>query len=330
MGRYGSLRAARWRRRALYLLIPLVVLALAAGGTAYEAIRYYDHRMERAPLVDPPQSQARSNVRTLDLLLFGSGSDGGSAGVLRRKLDMVMVVHFDRTLDHATVVSIPRSAYVEVPAGGSWSGGRTTLDRSIVVGGAPAVARTVGNLTGISLDGALIADLDRIDQLVDAVGGITVCVTDDERLTGGGVRKAGCHELDGDQAEEFMRGRRQDRGDDSARIDDQQRVMKALMRKMFDAGVLTNPLKLKKVLGAAADGLIVDERLDVARLALSVRHIRPGNIEFASVPIKRADLPTPDGPAVELDPVLAGQMFASIRHDQVTGWLAKHRPGIAK
>ncbi|WP_170323943.1 LCP family protein [Cryptosporangium phraense] len=326
----GTQRQRRGLRWWQNLLIGLLALVLIVGGTAFGLVQYYDSQVERQPLIDQPAAPVDWGDGPLDLLLFGADSSSDSPDVDGRKLDTIMVIHLNRALDRATVVSIPRASYVNVPRGGSWPGGKTTLDRAVVLGGPVMVAKTVTQLTQIELDGAMIANLDSVNKLVDAVGGVRICINTDEPLPGGGVRKKGCRNYDGGEAESFMRERKQGQGSDFDRINDQQRVVKALIEKASSAGVLANPLKLNKLLGTTADALTVDEGLDVSKFALSIRHIRPGNVEFATVPVKRADLNTPDGPAVELDPVLAPQLFDSIRNDSVTDWLKNHRSSTTK
>ncbi|MFG1927766.1 LCP family protein [Cryptosporangium sp. NPDC048952] len=325
-----SWRALRSRQVWKRLLLVLFAFGLAICVTTYGVVAYYSSQVKRAPLLEQSTSPARQGESALNLLVFGSDSDGRDLVGEEPTLDSIMLVHVDRRMGRATVIAIPRGAHVAVPREGAWNGDKTTLDRAVVLGGPTLVTRTVSELIGIRLDGAIVVDLNSVSHVVDAVGGIEICLESAEALPDGSSRKKGCQKLSGRQATTFMRARTLGQSTDFDRINDQQRVLKALIDRAASAGVLANPLRLKELLGATALSLVVDEGLDLPRLALAMRSIRPGDVEFATVPVKRLDLPTPDGPAVELDPLLAPQLFASIRDDKVGDWLARHRVDTPK
>ena len=189
--------------------------------------------------------------------------------------------------------------------------------------GAGLTATTVRNLTGVTLDGAMIANFASIRDLVDTVGGVNVCVPYDVRSTFTSmVWKQGCHDLDGDLAEEFMRQRYEVPGGDFGRMHNQQLVVKAIIAKVSADGTLADPLKLDGLIGIAADSLTVDESLDLRDLAFAVKGIRPAAISYATVPYSSASLRTPAGTAVQLDTAKSASMFAAIKDDTIDQWLA--------
>jgi LCP family protein required for cell wall assembly len=268
----------------------------------------------------------------LNLLLLGSDSratEQGGVSPIGERSDTIMIVHIARARDRASIVSIPRDSYVSVPAGGRWAGGKNKINAAFSFGGAPLAAKTVQQLTGVPLDGAMIADFGSVRQLVDAVDGVRVCITYRvSSIMSDKVWDPGCHDMTGAEADEFTRQRYDVPGGDFGRIHNQQLVIKAMIAKLTAGGLLTNPLKFDDLLITAADALTVDEDLDLRDLALAVRDIRPANVTYGTVPHTSASLRTSAGDAVELDPEKAAAMFTAIKDDTIDRWLTEHKQPV--
>ena len=331
-------RKRRWKALAGWkkALIVLGVLALlTAGGVTgggYYLYSRYENRVERADLLPdmPGEDQRAENWKSgpLNLLLLGSDSraaEPGGVSPIGERSDTIMLVHISRDRDRATIVSIPRDSYVDVPAAGTWKGGKNKINAAFAYGGAKLTASTVAKLTGVPLDGALIANFQSIRTLVDAVDGVHVCIPYNVRSTfSDRLWKQGCHDMDGDEAEEFMRQRYEVPGGDFGRMRNQQIVVKAMIAKVSADGLLQDPMKFDNLLVTVAGAVTVDRSMNLTDLALAVRDIRPANITTATVPYTSANLVTPAGVAVRLDDRLAPQMYAAIRDDTVDRWLAAH------
>ena len=68
--------------------------------------------------------------------------------------------------------------------------------------------QTVQQLTGVPLDGAMIANFGSVHELVDAVDGVRVCVPYQvDSILSDKVWTEGCHDMTGTDADEFMRRR---------------------------------------------------------------------------------------------------------------------------
>jgi len=266
--------------------------------------------------------------RALNLLLLGSDSratvPGGKSPIGERS-DTIMLVHIAKNRQKAAIISIPRDSYVNVPAGGGWKGGKNKLNAAFAYGGAPLAAKAITQLTGVTLDGAMIANFAGIRSMVDAVGGVDVCLPYDVKSTfSDTVWAKGCHFMDGPTAEEFMRNRKSVPGGDFGRMKNQQLVVKAVIAKAAKGDLLTNPMKFDNLMVTAAEALTVDKSLDLQKLALAVKGIKPGAISFATVPYTSASLRTFAGAAVRLDMTKADAMFAAVRNDTISQYLADH------
>ncbi|MET0414527.1 MAG: LCP family protein [Actinoplanes sp.] len=321
-------RRAGWQKALIILLALLLVLAAGLAGGGYLLYSRYDNKVVRQDLLPGASEQRAENWESgpLNLLLLGSDSRAARAGgesPIGERSDTIMLVHIARSRDRATIVSIPRDSYVDVPAGGAWKGGKNKINAAFAFGGAPLTATTVQQLTGVPLDGAMIANFESIHEMVDAVDGVNVCVPYEVRsIASEKVWRAGCHQMGGAEAEEFMRQRHRVPGGDFGRMYNQQLVVKAVIAKAAGGGLLTDPLKFDNLLVAAAEALVVDQSLDLQRLALSVRGIRPAAVTYATVPYTSANLRTSAGSAVKLDDKKAAAMFAAIRDDTIDQWLA--------
>nr|WP_296074329.1 LCP family protein [uncultured Actinoplanes sp.] len=329
-------RLAGWKKASLILGVLLLLLAGGVAGGGWFLYARYENRVGREALLPDDasapaeQSRREQNWRSwpLNLLLLGSDSratEPGGTSPIGERSDTIMLVHIAASRDKATIVSIPRDSYVDIPAGGSWKGGKNKINAAFAFGGAKLTAATVRQLSGVPLDGAMIADFASIHHLVDAVDGVHVCVPYDvrSRLTGT-LWKQGCHDLDGDEAEDFMRQRHDVPGGDIGRIGNQQLVVKAVIAKVSAGDLLSNPMKYDNLMVTVAGSLTVDQSLDLQRLALAVRDIRPGALSYATVPFTSTDLKTPAGSAVRLDPARSAEMFAAIRDDTIDTWLDAH------
>ena len=99
------------------------------------------------------------------------------------------------------MVSIPRDSYVEIPGYGS-----DKINAAFVEGGAPLLAQTVEQATGLRMDHYAEIGFDGFAVMVDAVGGVTMCPAEpiDDPLAGINL-PAGCQELDGRSALGYVR-----------------------------------------------------------------------------------------------------------------------------
>ncbi|MFI5924851.1 LCP family protein [Micromonospora sp. NPDC051543] len=335
-GRMGPPAPSRWRamagwQKAMVALIAIFAVLCAGVVTVGFGLKHrYESRVQREDILGQgtgPRDERRWKSGPLNLLLLGSDSRDGEpdqALYPGQRSDTIMLVHVNAARDAATIVSIPRDSYVDVPAAGTvWSGGLNKINAAFAFGGAALAAETVAKLTGLPLDGVLVANFAAVRKLVDAVGTINVCLpyavtSSDTKVTW----TAGCHDLDGRAADDLMRQRHGVPGGDFGRIYDQQLVVRALAERISATSLLTNPTRLDRVLTTAAESLVVDRDLDLADLALAVRRVRPETVQFVTAPFSDANLQTPAGSAVRLDEVKAPALFAAVREDRVAQWLA--------
>jgi LCP family protein required for cell wall assembly len=272
---------------SLSLVIALLVLCAGIlGGTLW--LETAIHR--QAVLADYPGRPASGHGTTW--LLVGSDSrqgltveqqqalaTGGDTGDGRT--DTILLVHVPAfgSGTPTTMVSIPRDSFVPIPGYG-----RDKINAAFAMGGAPLLAQTVEQATGLRLDHYGEVGFSGFAVLVDALGGVTACPTApiDDPLAGIEL-PAGCQKLDGRDALGYVRTRATPRAD-LDRMVNQRRFMSALLHRAASPAVWLNPWRWYSVPHAAVDALTVDHgdhSWDLARLGWALR----GSTTTLTVPI---------------------------------------------
>jgi LCP family protein required for cell wall assembly len=169
-------------------------------------------------------------------------------------------------------------------------GGLSMFNEAYAVGGPGCTQRTVEQLTGIRIDHFVVVDFAGFKHMVDALGGVEVCVPEEVNDTVGNIHlPAGTYEANGTQALDYVRVRHGiSENGDIGRMRRQQTFLASMANKAISAGTLANPVKLYNFLDAATKSLTTDPELanlkDLATLANQVRGIGLENIQFLTVP----------------------------------------------
>ncbi|GAB7061741.1 LCP family protein [Streptomyces mexicanus] len=250
----------------------------------------------------------------------GCGRTGVQTG---SNADVEMVVHIAADRSNATVMSIPRDTMTQVPACTDKATGRSTpgyygqINSALQYGPACQVA-TVHQLTGIPIDHFVKMDFSGVVKMSDAVGGVSVCVSDDVYDTYSHLKLSkGTHTLKGVAALEFVRSRHGfGDGSDLGRTVSQHIFLSAMIRKFKSAGTLTDPSAVYGLADAATKALTVDDGLGSVKKLVSLA------AQVNKVPTRRMTFTTmqtaPDPNNTERVVVGPGArtLFATIAHDQ--------------
>jgi LCP family protein required for cell wall assembly len=237
----------------------------------------------------------------LNILLLGSDTregqgNGAIGGDTPGLSDTTILLHLSADRERAYGVSLPRDAMVERPDclmedGSTDPGGLSMFNAAYAVGGPGCTQRTVEQLTGIRMDHFVVIDFSGFKHMVDALGGVPVCVPQEVNDDIGNIHlPAGSYEADGDQALDYVRIRHGigSNNGDIGRMKRQQAFLAAMANKAISAGTLANPVKLYNFLDAATNSLTTDPELanlkDLAALANQVRGIGLEDIQFLTVP----------------------------------------------
>lgn len=307
----------------------LVVLVIAGLGLAYANL---DRNIERVDLdaavgTDRPTAAVEG---PLNILVMGSdtregvGNDqfGGGNEPGEAQSDTNMLVHLSADRSRAMVVSIPRDSMVRAPE--NCADLNSTVADGVVrqwnlnfnEGGPACVVRTLEGNTDIRIDHFVVVDFSGFQQMVDALGGVEVCLPQDVSDRRAHFEKeAGRHLLTGEEALGYVRLRHGlGDGSDLGRIERQQAFMSSVAQKATSTRLLLRPDRLYAFLDAATESITTDRELgttSLARIANSVRAIGLDQVEFVTVPVEEY----PDDPNRVQWTAEADLLWASIRND---------------
>lgn len=293
----AAARRPRWsrRRRIVTWTCGVLALLLVVGGIAAGLIWYHlDHNIRTIGSVVTPSDLGGAQ----NILLVGSdnrsGSDAKYGTTQGARSDTVILFHTPADRRDAVAVSIPRDSMVRIPACTRSDGtiAPASLDMfnsAYDTGGIACTVKTEEALTGIPVTHFVVLDFTGFVKLVDALGGVKVCVTAavadaDSKLD----IPAGTSTLNGEQALAFVRVRHVGDGSDLARIKRQQYFLDRVTTQVSQSGLTSRPFQLYQVLDAATKAIITDTGLgslsSLKALADSLSRIPNGKTSYVTVP----------------------------------------------
>jgi len=307
----GAPRARTHRRRAIVIAVVVVLVAMLAWpiGLAIWANGRLTH-------VDALSGAAGTPGTTY--LLAGSDARGDGAvpqdGTLGARTDTIMVLQVPSS-GPVALISLPRDSYVDVPGHGP-----AKLNAAFSWGGAPLLVKTVEKLTGLTIDHYTEVGFAGLENLVDAVGGVSLCSDLTVNDTDSGmVWTPGCHEVGGVDALAFARMRKADLTGDIGRAERQQQLIGAITSKVSTPMLLVEPGTQLSLIRAGTGSLAVSKGsdiVDMGRLAIAFRKAKgPGGIT-GTPPISNMNYQPGHGlgSTVLLDPKKTPAFFEAIKN----------------
>lgn len=331
-----------------WIAVVTSVAVLGTAGAGWVLVNRYDGNINRITGVLGDDAVAPTDDGPRNVLIVGSDSrdvEGeafqgvGDEEVTGQRSDVIMLAHlYGGESRQMQLVSIPRDSWVPIPAYTDPATGETSpaheakINSAFFVGGPALLVSTVEQLSGLSIDHYMQVDFDGFRAIIDEVDGVEVCLSKPAKEVQSGIDlPAGRSVVMGDQALAFVRQRTGLAQGDIDRIQRQQRLIGALVRKTLSRNVLLNPLKLNGVLEIATNSLQVDEGLtfgQLRELALRFRSISADSVTFTTVPISDSAGRREGQSVVLLDEVAAAELFAQIARDVPPG--AEAPPGEAE
>ena len=274
-------RQHRWRRRTIYGLSFIIVLAAIGVGGLYV---YANYRYNQIKKVHAKHLVAAAPPgKPFNLLLVGSDSrsfvsnstqvkafgDEGNAGGQRS--DVTMVARFDPAAKTVTVLSIPRDLWVDIPGNDSGISGMNRINAAYD-GGPDLLIQTIEQDLGIPINHYVAVNFPGFSGMVNALGGVTMDFPTPvkDQYTGLNVSTTGCQMVNGTTALELVRSRHLyyknsngywegDGLSDFSRIQRQDAFFRAVLAKVNAS--ITSPLTINSFIGAAVGNLTIDDTL---------------------------------------------------------------------
>jgi LCP family protein required for cell wall assembly len=283
---------------SLASVLALVGAVLAAGYVGINHLASNVQRIHVARLEAAGRSAGGPVGQAMNVLITGQDQAPGSVG---SPSGLIMILHINADQQAGGVVSIHPLAIMPVPGHG-----RTELQNALMFGGPSLLVQTVEQLTNVALNHYARIDLPHVANVVDAVGGVDI-------QTPGGTMH-----FDGARALSYARD---PAVSEEGRVLRQSSLLRAVMRKIANDHLLTNPTTMIGVLSALTSMLTVDSNLtnsELAALAKAIGGLSSSAGTFVSAPFSTV------GGQIFLDPGISRQLWAAIRQDSLAAFAQKY------
>ncbi len=176
--------------KTVALSLALVLVAVLTGG--FFVYRHLNNNITGIDIADalgsdrPTEMKKSTPKKPLNILLLGSDTREGQTGHIGGDTpglsDTTILLHISGDRKLAYGVSLPRDAMVERPEcarkdkQGTDPGGLSMFNAAYAVGGPACTIKTVEKLTDIRINHFVVIDFNGFRKMVDALGGVEVCV----------------------------------------------------------------------------------------------------------------------------------------------------------
>lgn len=296
------------------ILAATLVLGLVTSLGVIYAMRHFDGNLHVSDVTDAlgddrPDEIYKGDGKPLDIVVIGSDTRDGEGNAIDNEQggglsDTTILVHLSADRTRAYAVSIPRDSIVQRPDCGvddeipgkedKWNAAYAAGEQADpAAGGAACVIRQIEATTDIKVEHFIEVDFNGFQGMVDAVGGVPVCVPEDIEDPAHGIFVAAGdpNVLQGDEALDYVRARYVgplESQNDLSRIKRQQTFIAALVNKVTSAGTLTRLDKVVKFLDAATKSLTLDSEIGsvtkLGKLAMQLQGIGLDKVKFVTVP----------------------------------------------
>ena len=299
-------------RPLIIWLAGFAVVGLVAACIFFSLVRDLVHNWSTTALVAPSSNGVSvtdpttgkpitvnipewNGLERVTILVLGIDERKQETGPFRT--DTMLVLTIDPASKTAGMLSIPRDLWVQIPAmdtDGKINTAHFLGDAYNYPGGGPALAvKTVQESLGIPIDYYIRVNFDAFEKVVDAIGGVEICVPEtiddptypcyDAYCYDPLHIDAGCQHMNGTLALKYARTRHT--GTDMDRAKRQQQVILAARDKVAKQNLLPQlvphaPDLLDTLQHAVQTDLSLDQMIRLAKLATE---IDPKNIKQATI-----------------------------------------------
>ncbi|WP_026931742.1 LCP family protein [Glycomyces tenuis] len=340
-------RAPWWAHVMLYGGGLTMVVAGGAAAVTQYGVHTANTAVEQENILGDNQAEidADNMEGPLDILVLGVDEQGGST-----RSDTMIMVHVNRELTEATMISLPRDLWVEIPdCGPGWGNNpcEFKLNHAASISDDWEVTRanvveTIDDLTGVEFHMAATANFNGFLEMVDLVGEIELCpwheITSIHTDT---VFPEGCAYYDKEEALDLVRQRKgwswesdwdEGRGGDFGRQEMQQQAIKSLLVEAKAQGLHTDPAALTELLDGFGDSLTLHlpQDVTVTDLVVNLRDIDPNAINTIQVP-SSAETIDHNGEPLSIvrthegeQQVAADALWEAVDNDTIDQWMAQY------
>ncbi|MCC3356140.1 LytR family transcriptional regulator [Bacillus sp. REN16] len=253
-----------------------LVLLLAIGGYAvylYQSVASTVGKMhsDRGPSDMRTEEIDISEADPISILLMGVDERAGDKG----RTDTLIVVTVNPHTNSMQMLSIPRDTRVEIVGKGT----QDKINHAYAFGGVDMTIDTVEQFLDVPIDYYVRVNMEGLQQIVDALGGVEVNSTFAFSYEGASFSE-GPQTLNGKQALSYARMRYDDPRGDFGRQDRQKQVIQGIIDK---GASFTSVTKIDDILGALGTNVKTDISFDEMKTIQSKYKGARHNIEQYSI-----------------------------------------------
>jgi len=261
------MRAERRKKKRRWVRVTgiiLLLLFLGAGAYAYSVYHSLSKAMET---MHDPTSRKVSDKRAQEVsleaqepfsvLMLGVDEREGDKG----RSDTMIVLTVNPELETVKMLSIPRDTRVEIVGRGT----EDKINHAYAFGNEEMAMATVENFLDIPIDYYIKVNMEGFQDIVDAVGGITV--NNSFEFSNGGITfKEGQIGLTGEEALSYVQMRYDDPQGDFGRQQRQRQIIRGVIREGASLSSLTNFGDIFSALGEnVRTNLTWDQMVDIQK-----------------------------------------------------------------
>lgn len=315
VGGYGGpSRLARGRRRRRPWRIALIVLGsllglvvvVAAGGYAY--VNHLASSIPRVKVANLVASTSGGMTILVTADPYGPTGINGQSTSLPNYSKLFMLLHIDANGKAGGAVTIPGDTMVSVSGHGT-----QPLWQALKEGGPSLLVKTITDNTGVPINHYARIDFNHVANLLDVIGGVTVTIPHTTSAFGQTFHK-GVNYLTGVTAVYYSRDPSLT---DEGRTLRQEVLVRAVLAKIGDAHLLTNPVTMVRVLKAITSALTVDSNLSNSQVMSLAREL--GGLGSSAATFVTAATHKVHGTLV-LNPAIDNQLWTAIKTDDIAGF----------
>lgn len=344
------------KRRYKGLIITLVALLSVVGvlmislGVLLNFVKTefdYDYDPTIDKMTDDDLGISNQNQtltkKVINIALFGV--DSRSANGIKGNTDSIMIISIDQIHGKIKLISVMRDTLVYLPD----NRGYAKLNAAFAYGGAELALKTLNQSFNLNIRDYAVVNFGGMVDIIDAVGGVEVEVTEGERQNANGsiremayqlgkpatlIQKTGTQTLNGMQAVAWARVRyaatADGVSDDYGRTDRQRIVMEQLFNKALSAGVSQYPAMIKALLPCVQTSLSYTDILDMAGILVGGTKFEQTRVPLTEYVINGGFADHGVGSTVYYNLEYAGKIIHAFIYDDMAPELYIEQNGIDK
>ena len=233
-------------------------------------------------------SDSRADADATDADFANVGDETATPGM---RADTLIVIRVDTRNGKVATMSVPRDLRVAMADTGRFGKVNSAYQR-----GADVLVRTIQGALNIPVHHYVEMDFGGFKDIVDAVGGVRICVDHPSRdkATGFFIGYRGCRMQNGRQALSYARSRHfEEKVDGRWQVDgtgdvgrgDRQRYFMTVLVKQAIRHLAEHPLATDSVLSSFSSAVSVNDGLDLLDLARKLRPLADGAALSVALPV---------------------------------------------